>query len=74
MAAEALGVELPYLCLVAAHAWDTLGTQAAGCAAALVSLSNFASDHTSLRTFGNVVLAGKSAKGFLQVLWPETAA
>ena len=38
MVAEALEVELADLCLVAAHAWDTLGAQAAGCAGALVTL------------------------------------
>ena len=38
MVADALEVELEDLCLVAAHAWDTLGAQAAGCAGALVTL------------------------------------
>ena len=38
MVADALEVELTDLCLVAAHAWDTLGAQAAGCAGALVTL------------------------------------
>lgn len=38
MVADALGVELADLCMVAAHAWDTLGAQAAGCASALVTL------------------------------------
>ena len=38
MVADALEVELADLCLVAAHAWDTLGAQAAGCAGALVTL------------------------------------
>ncbi len=38
MVADALKVELADLCLVAAHAWDTLGAQAAGCAGALVTL------------------------------------
>lgn len=36
MVAEALGVEMDALCLVAAHAWDTIGAEGAGCAAALV--------------------------------------
>jgi len=35
--AEALQVELTTMCLVAAHAWDTLGAQALGCSAALVA-------------------------------------
>ena len=38
MVADALKVELADMCLVAAHAWDTLGAQAAGCAGALVTL------------------------------------
>lgn len=38
MVADALEVELADLCLVAAHAWDTLGAQAVGCAGAMVSL------------------------------------
>ena len=38
MVADVLEVELADLCLVAAHAWDTLGAQAAGCAGALVTL------------------------------------
>ena len=38
MVADALGVELADMCLVAAHAWDTIGAQAAGCAGALVTL------------------------------------
>ena len=38
MVADALAVELADLCLVAAHAWDTLGAQAVGCAGALVTL------------------------------------
>ena len=38
MVADALNVELEDMCLVAAHAWDTLGAQAAGCAGALVTL------------------------------------
>lgn len=38
MVADALDVELGDLCLVAAHAWDTLGAQAVGCAGALVTL------------------------------------
>ena len=38
MVADALEVELADLCLVAAHAWDTLGAQAAGCAGAFVAL------------------------------------
>lgn len=38
MVADALEVQLDDLCLVAAHAWDTLGAQAAGCAGALVTL------------------------------------
>jgi len=39
MVARELGVEMPALCLVAAHAWDTLGAQTAGCLAALVTRS-----------------------------------
>ncbi len=35
--ADALGVELPSMCLIAAHVWDTLGAQALGCSAALVA-------------------------------------
>ncbi len=35
--AEAMGVELPAMCMVAAHIWDTLGAQALGCAGALVT-------------------------------------
>lgn len=38
LVADALEVELEDLCLVAAHAWDTLGAQAAGCAGAFVAL------------------------------------
>ena len=38
MVADALEVELADMCLVAAHAWDTLGAQAAGCAGVLVTL------------------------------------
>jgi len=38
MVADALSVDLSDLCLVAAHAWDTLGAQAVGCAGALVTL------------------------------------
>lgn len=38
MVADALAVELADLCMVAAHAWDTLGAQAAGCAGAFVAL------------------------------------
>lgn len=38
MVADALEVDLADMCLVAAHAWDTLGAQAAGCAGALVTL------------------------------------
>ena len=38
MVADALNVELEDMCLVAAHAWDTLGAQAVGCAGALVTL------------------------------------
>ncbi len=34
--AEALGVELSDLCMLACHFWDTLGAQAAGCRAAFV--------------------------------------
>ena len=45
MVAEAMGVPAGGLCLVAAHAWDTLGAQAAGCAGAFVARS------------GNAVLA-----------------
>ncbi len=37
MVAEALGVTAASLCLVAAHAWDTLGAQRAGCLAVLVA-------------------------------------
>ncbi len=35
--ADALGVPPGEMCLVAAHPWDTLGAQAAGCMAALVT-------------------------------------
>jgi len=38
LVADTLEVELEDMCMVAAHAWDTLGAQAAGCAAALVTL------------------------------------
>ncbi len=37
MVAQELGVATTALCLVAAHTWDTLGAQGAGCAAALVA-------------------------------------
>jgi 2-haloacid dehalogenase len=37
LVAQSLGVELGALRLVAAHAWDTLGAMAAGCAAAMVT-------------------------------------
>ena len=37
MVAEALGAAAASLCLVAAHAWDTLGAQRAGWSAALVA-------------------------------------
>ena len=37
MVAEAMGVVPGALCLVAAHVWDTLGAQAAGCAGAFVA-------------------------------------
>lgn len=37
MVAEEIGVETSQLCLVAAHAWDTIGAQAAGYSAALVA-------------------------------------
>jgi 2-haloacid dehalogenase len=39
MVAEALNVPTASMCLVAAHTWDTLGAQSAGCAAALVARS-----------------------------------
>ncbi|SDT94847.1 2-haloacid dehalogenase [Pseudomonas pohangensis] len=35
--AQALGVATPDLCLIACHLWDTLGAQAAGCHAALLT-------------------------------------
>ena len=35
--AEGLGVPTSALCMVAAHSWDTLGAQAVGCSAALVT-------------------------------------
>ena len=35
--AEALGVEPTAMCMIAAHTWDTLGAQATGCTAALVT-------------------------------------
>ncbi len=35
--AEGLGVATSALCMVAAHSWDTLGAQAVGCSAALVT-------------------------------------
>ena len=35
--AEELGVSPSALCMVAAHSWDTLGAQAVGCSAALVT-------------------------------------
>lgn len=37
MVAQELGVDVSALCMVAAHAWDTVGAQQAGCAAALVT-------------------------------------
>ena len=45
MVADALDVELADMCLVAAHAWDTLGAQAAGCSGALVTLPGNAALH-----------------------------
>ena len=42
-AGATLGVDMPSMCLVAAHAWDTLGAKAAGCAAALVARAGNAS-------------------------------
>ena len=36
-AAATLGVDMASMCLIAAHAWDTLGAKVAGCAAALVA-------------------------------------
>ncbi|WP_306131922.1 haloacid dehalogenase type II [Roseivivax marinus] len=36
LVAEELGVELPDLCMVACHLWDTIGAQAAGCSGAFV--------------------------------------
>lgn len=38
LVSDALGVEMDEMCLVASHAWDTLGAQAVGCAAAMVTL------------------------------------
>ncbi len=35
--AEGLGLPTSALCMVAAHSWDTLGAQAVGCSAALVT-------------------------------------
>lgn len=37
LVADSLGVELPSMCLIAAHIWDTLGAQAMGCAGAFVA-------------------------------------
>lgn len=37
LVADELGVEMPDLCLVACHLWDTIGAQAAGCRGALVT-------------------------------------
>ena len=37
MVADAMGVPPAALCLVAAHAWDTLGAQTVGCAGAFVA-------------------------------------
>jgi 2-haloacid dehalogenase len=37
MVAESLDVPLSSICMVAAHVWDTIGAQSAGCSAALVS-------------------------------------
>jgi 2-haloacid dehalogenase len=37
MVAQELGVAMTALCLVAAHTWDILGAQKAGCATALVT-------------------------------------
>lgn len=39
MVADDLGVPTSALCMIAAHAWDTLGAQSVGCAAALVTRS-----------------------------------
>jgi len=41
--AESLGVEPAAMCMIAAHTWDTLGAQAMGCSAALVTRSANAS-------------------------------
>src|SRR5215469_15541508 len=41
--AESLGVEPAAICMIAAHTWDTLGAQAMGCSAALVTRSANAS-------------------------------
>lgn len=37
LVAQALGVAMTDLCLVACHLWDTIGAQAAGCSGALVT-------------------------------------
>jgi 2-haloacid dehalogenase len=37
MVAEELNVPLSAICMVAAHMWDTLGAQSAGCSAALIA-------------------------------------
>ena len=42
MVAQALGVATPALCLVAAHAWDVLGAQRAGCRGVLVTRTGHA--------------------------------
>src|SRR5215472_13419561 len=41
--ADSLKVEAAAMCMIAAHTWDTLGAQAAGCSAALVTRSANAS-------------------------------
>jgi 2-haloacid dehalogenase len=37
LVAEAMGVEMGELCLVACHLWDTIGARAAGCRGALIT-------------------------------------
>jgi 2-haloacid dehalogenase len=37
LVAGSLGIELSAMCLIAAHTWDTIGAQAVGCTAALIT-------------------------------------
>ncbi|MGO1078870.1 haloacid dehalogenase type II [Inquilinus sp. CA228] len=42
MVAQATGVELSDLCMIAVHPWDLIGARAAGCSAALIARSGVA--------------------------------